>query len=280
MGTLYLVATPIGNLEDISQRAIHILKNSALIAAEDTRVTRKLLARHDIHVPLLSYNEHNHLTRVEVILQTLKSGDVSVVSDAGTPGLNDPGSMIVKIAIENGFAVSPIPGACAPISALVASGLPTDAFLYLGYLPRRQKDRLTLLESVRHLPYTLIFLETPHRLLDSLNDLLLVLGDRYLACARELTKIHEEIKRGGVSALLAYFRQNEPRGEFTLVIAGAKTLANQLSEEEIFLEIRAGVENKIPAGELARKLSAVTGIARRDLYQKILMVQTQMAESD
>ena len=164
MGNLYLVATPIGNLEDISQRALRLLRQVNLIAAEDTRQTRKLLAHFDIHTPLTSYFEHNKLGKIEQILAALERGDVALVSDAGTPGLNDPGFELVRSALAAGFTVSPVPGPSAPIAALVASGLPTDAFLYLGYLPRKSSERQQMLREVAELPYTLIFLETPHRL--------------------------------------------------------------------------------------------------------------------
>jgi 16S rRNA (cytidine1402-2'-O)-methyltransferase len=167
MGTLYLVATPIGNLGDITARALRILAEVSLIAAEDTRQTRKLLTHFDIHTPLTSYYEQNKLSKLDNILDSLNAGDIALVSDAGTPGLNDPGFELVRAALQAGHIVSPVPGACAPIAALVVSGLPTDAFLYLGYLPRRSSDRRQFITSLVNLPYTLIFLETPHRLVDS-----------------------------------------------------------------------------------------------------------------
>ena len=188
MSTLYLVATPIGNLEDISARALRVLREARLIAAEDTRQTVKLLQRYDIHTPSISYHEHNKLVRLERVLEALQEGDVALVSDAGTPALNDPGYELVQAVIASGHTVSPIPGACAPIAALVASGLPTDAFLYLGYLPRKAGERERLLSKVSSLPYTLIFLEAPHRMLEALESLQSVLGDRQIAVGRELTK--------------------------------------------------------------------------------------------
>src|SRR5512140_1776589 len=195
MGTLYLVATPIGNLEDMSPRAIRILREARLIAAEDTRHTRQLLTHFDIHTPLTSYYEHNKLAKLETILAALAEGDVALVSDAGTPAINDPGYELVRAALAAGHTVSPIPGPSAPLAALAASGLPTDAFLYLGYLPRKSAERRELLTGVAALPYTLIFLETPHRLLEALDDLLAALGDRPMAAARELTKLHEQVYR-------------------------------------------------------------------------------------
>ncbi len=222
MGTLYLIATPIGNLEDISARALRLLGQVRLIAAEDTRQTRKLLSHFDIHTPLTSYYEHNKLSKLDRVLEDLRHGDVALVSDAGTPGLNDPGYELVRAALQNGHRVSPVPGPSAPIAALVASGLPTGAFLFLGYLPRKTSERRRLLEEIAGLPYTLVFLETPHRLLRALDDLSAMLGARQIAIARELTKLHEEIFRGDVASARQHFEEQEPRGEFTLVVAGSK----------------------------------------------------------
>ena len=191
MGTLYLVATPIGNLEDLSPRAVSTLREARLIAAEDTRVTRKLLAHFDLHTSLTSYLEHNKLSKLDSILAALAQGDVALVSDAGTPAINDPGYELVRAALAAGHSVCPIPGPSAPLAALAASGLPTAAFLYLGYLPRKSTDRRALLEQIAALSYTLIFLESPHRLLAGLADLEYSLGDRQIAVARELTKVHE-----------------------------------------------------------------------------------------
>ena len=171
MGTLYLVATPIGNLEDVTARALRVLREASLIAAEDTRHTRQLLARFDIHTPLTSYFEHNKLAKLDEILSALAAGDVALVSDAGTPGLSDPGYELVRAALDAGHAVVPIPGPSALLAALVASGLPTDAFVYLGFLPRKDSDRQRLLASVAREPRTLVAFEAPHRLLDALRDI-------------------------------------------------------------------------------------------------------------
>ncbi len=267
MGILYLVATPIGNLEDFSPRAVRILREANLIAAEDTRVTGKLLARFEIHSRLISYYEHNKIQRIEKILEALAEGDVALVSDAGTPTINDPGYELVRAALDAGFRVSPVPGPSAPIAALAASGLPTDSFVYLGYAPRRKKERLALFRSVAGLPYTLIFLETPHRLLRALADMESVLGDRDIAAARELTKLHEEIFRGTISASRAYFETHAPRGEFTLVVAGRKGESPRWSESRLRME----VESALAAGEslaaAAKRLSVESGWARRDIYQ-------------
>ncbi len=187
MGTLFLVATPIGNLEDISARALRVLREAALVAAEDTRQSRKLLSHFGLHTPLTAYHEHNKLTRLKAVLAALDRGSVALVSDAGTPGLNDPGYELVRAALAAGHQVVPIPGPSAPIAALVASGLPTDRFFYMGYLDRRAAARRSQLASLAGQTATLVALETPHRLVDSLRDMLTVLGNRPLAVARELT---------------------------------------------------------------------------------------------
>jgi 16S rRNA (cytidine1402-2'-O)-methyltransferase len=266
MGTLHLVATPIGNLEDMSPRAVRILREALLIAAEDTRQTKKLLTHFDIHTPLTSYFEHNKLSKLESILGKLNEGDVALVSDAGTPALNDPGFELVGAALKAGHRVSPIPGPAAPVAALTASGLPTDTFLYLGYLPRRSAERRKVFKQVASLPYTLIFLETPHRLLDSLEDLEAVLGDRQVALARELTKFHEEVWRGKSSEARRYFEA--PRGEFVLVVAGkVKSEVEKWSEKRLLTAIRRGIKAGESPSALAAKLAIESGWARRDIYK-------------
>jgi len=269
MGSLYLVATPIGNLEDISARALRILREVRLIAAEDTRVTRKLLAHFDIHTPLTSYYEHNKLSKLDILLGALAAGDVALVSDAGTPGLNDPGVELVRAALEVGHRVSPVPGPAAPIAALTASGLPTDSFLYLGYLPRKSSERRALVGRIACSPCTLIFLEAPHRLLDSLADLEAVLGDRQIAIARELTKLHEEIWRGTITGAREYFARHEPRGEFTLVIEGRLGSEDQgrWSEAQLAAAIRAGLEAGEAPSALAKRLAGESGWPRREIYR-------------
>ncbi|HSO27775.1 MAG TPA: 16S rRNA (cytidine(1402)-2'-O)-methyltransferase [Anaerolineales bacterium] len=278
MGTLYLVATPIGNLEDISARALRVLRSAALIAAEDTRHTVKLLRHYEIDAPLTSYHEFNKLTKVDAILSALAQGDVALVSDAGTPALNDPGYELVQAALQAGFAVSPIPGPSAPIAALTTSGLPTDRFVYLGYLPRKANERRAALHEVAELPYTLVFLETPHRLLAALQDLQAVLGDRPMAAARELTKLHEEVVRGPISVVLAHFAAEKPRGEFTLVVAGFKPQAVSWSEERLADEIRAGLAASNPPAQLAAQLASASGRSRREIYQQILEIKKELSE--
>ena len=221
------------------------LREARLIAAEDTRVTRKLLTHFDLHTPLTSYFEHNKLSKLNSILAALAQGDVALVSDAGTPAINDPGYELVRAALDAGHSVCPIPGPSAPLAALAASGLPTDAFLYLGYLPRKSSDRQTLVHQIAGLPYTLIFLESPHRLLAGLADLESGLGDRQIAVARELTKVHEEIWRGSLSAARAYFTANQPRGEFTLVLAGkAREEKGRWTEDKVVLAIQFGLKGR------------------------------------
>jgi 16S rRNA (cytidine1402-2'-O)-methyltransferase len=273
MSTLYLVATPIGNLEDISARALRVLGEVRLIAAEDTRHTAKLLQHYDIHTPSLSYHEHNKLVRLERVLEALQEGDVALVSDAGTPSLNDPGYELVQAVIAAGHEVSPIPGACAPIAALVTSGLPTDAFLYLGYLPRKAGDRERLLNKIASLPYTMIFLEAPHRLLAALEHLQAELGDRQIAVGRELTKLHEEIFRGSLSQARQHFTENHPRGEFTLVLAGNTTRLECWNEELLNAEVQALLAKGEPASKVAAQLAGPSGWSRREIYQHLLKTQ-------
>ena len=218
MPALYVVATPIGNLEDISQRAIRILKEVKLIAAEDTRKTRKLLTAYDIKTPTTSYHEHNKLTKLEYILNRLAQDDVALVSDAGMPGISDPGYELISAISAKNIPIIPIPGPSALLSALVISGLPTDRFLYLGFLPHKSGERKKFLELNANVEATLVFFESPHRVPASLQDILEILGDRRIAVCRELTKIHEEVFRGTLTQAVDHF--TEPRGEFTLVVEG------------------------------------------------------------
>jgi 16S rRNA (cytidine1402-2'-O)-methyltransferase len=267
MGTLYLVATPIGNLEDLSPRAVRTLREARLIAAEDTRVTRKLLTHFDLHTPLTSYFEHNKLAKLDSILAALTAGDVALVSDAGTPAINDPGYELVRAALAAGHNVCPVPGPSAPVAALAASGLPTDAFLYLGYLPRKASERREFVRQISNLPYTLIFLESPHRLLAALADLESELGDRPVAVARELTKLHEEIWRGTIPAAIEHFTQNEPRGEFTLVVGGKKKEeVKRWAEEKVLIAVKFGLKLGESPSVLAKRVALESGWERREVY--------------
>jgi 16S rRNA (cytidine1402-2'-O)-methyltransferase len=277
MGTLYLVATPIGNLEDITARALRILGEVSLIAAEDTRQTRKLLTHFDIHTPSTSYYEHNKLSKLDKILGALDAGDVALVSDAGTPALNDPGYELVRAALKAGHIVSPLPGACAPIAALVASGLPTDSFVFLGYLPRKTTERRQFISSIERLPYTLIFLESPHRLVDALADLETILGDRQIAVARELTKIHEEILRMPIAQARRHFDENAPRGEFTLVIEGSHPQEAEIwSEPHLMSAIMTGLNQDEASAAMAARLASESGWERREVYKLITMIKDKI----
>jgi 16S rRNA (cytidine1402-2'-O)-methyltransferase len=218
MPVLYVIATPIGNLEDISLRALRLLREVKLIAAEDTRTTRRLLNVYNIKTPLTSYHEHSKRAKLDYLLDYLDKEDLALVSEAGMPGLSDPGYELIIAAIERGISVVPIPGASAVITALVVSGLPTDQFLYVGFLPRRKGQRQRLLSSIVDERRTIVAFETPHRLSEALRDIEEILGNRRLSVCRELTKVHEEIFRGRVSQAREHFV--EPRGEFSLVIEG------------------------------------------------------------
>jgi 16S rRNA (cytidine1402-2'-O)-methyltransferase len=220
-GTLYIVSTPIGNMEDITLRALRILKEVDLIAAEDTRRTALLLKHFGIHVPLTSYFEGNELKKREFIVAKLKEGkSIALVSDAGTPGISDPGFRLVQLAIENQIPTVPIPGVSAAITALSVSGLPTDAFLFKGFLPHKSKKRRDLLKELEGIRETLIFYESPHRISETLGDILEILGDREAVLTRELTKIYEEILRGRASDILKQIEEKKLKGEITLVIEG------------------------------------------------------------
>ena len=217
-GVLFIVPTPIGNLEDMTFRGIRVLKESTLIAAEDTRHTKKLLMHYNINTPTISYFEHNRFTRIPQILDHLMLGkNIAVVTDAGTPGISDPAYKLIRATIENHIKVESIPGASASVTALSASGLPTDRFLFEGFLPHR-KGRRKKLERLANLEATIIFYESPMRLIRTLNDILEFIGDRPAVIGRELTKVHEEYQRGIVSELINYFKENKPRGEFVVMI--------------------------------------------------------------
>jgi 16S rRNA (cytidine1402-2'-O)-methyltransferase len=267
MGILYLVATPIGNLEDISARALRILRESVLIAAEDTRHTGTLLKHFEIKSQLTSYFEHNKLNKVDFILEKLSEGDVALVSDAGTPAINDPGYELVKAALASGFDVRPVPGPSAPIAALTVSGLPTDSFVYLGYLPSKSSERRKSLGQISNLTYTLLFLESPHRIVDSLEDILAALGDRRICVAREMTKLYEEYWRGQVSGALEYFKSKDPRGEFTLVIEGQQTADRERwTEEELLKAIKNELKAEKSAKEISTELAEQSGWNKKEVY--------------
>ncbi|MDX6305099.1 MAG: rRNA (cytidine1402-2-O)-methyltransferase [Blastocatellia bacterium] len=275
-GTLFIVATPIGNLEDVTQRALRVLAEVDLIACEDTRRTRVLLNHFSIKTKTISYHEHNERERTEQICKLLVSGkDVALVSDAGTPLINDPGFRLTNAAIELNLPVVPIPGPTALVSALVASGLPSDQFLFAGFLPARANARRARLEELRAMPATLVFYEAPHRIAATLADALAVLGNRPAAVARELTKIHEEIARGSLHELIQRFGK-PARGEMVLLISGAGIEESATTEEaapawrrliERVSELESeGLDAKAALKKAAREL----GIKRAEAYRLVV----------
>ncbi len=264
MPSLYIVATPIGNLEDMSLRAIRILREVKLIAAEDTRKTRVLLDKYEIKTPLTSYYEHNKLEKLDYILSQLESIDLAIVSEAGMPGICDPGYELVAAASAKGISIVPIPGPSAVITALAVSGLPTDRFTFIGFLPRRIGERRQALESVVHETGTIIAYETPHRLKEALNDIIYVLGNRKIAVCRELTKMYEEIYRGTVSEAQEHFA--DPRGEFTLVIEGKAKEKPRLTDE-VVSKLEELQQSGLGAREAVAKVVKETGLSRKEVYQ-------------
>jgi 16S rRNA (cytidine1402-2'-O)-methyltransferase len=271
-GTLYVVGTPIGNLEDITFRAVRILQTVDIIAAEDTRHTGKLLQHFEVKTPQVSYHEHNRTSRIPELLEHLVNNKaIALVSDAGMPGISDPGYELVKACIEAGIPVVPIPGASAAITALSAAGLPTDRFVFEGFLPAKSQQRQEHLESLQTESRTLIFYESPHRLRDTLQDLALVWGsDRQIVLGRELTKLYEEFWRGTIAEAIAHYSQREPQGEYTLVVAGIPASQPQLTEEELKAELRQLISQGISRSQASRQLAKFTSLPRRQLYQLAL----------
>jgi len=265
MPALYVVATPIGNLEDISLRALRTLREVKLIAAEDTRKTKRLLTTYNIKTPMTSYHEHNKWTKLDYILSYLEGGEVALVSEAGTPGISDPGYELIVAASQRGIPVVPIPGSSVVTTALTISGLSTERFTYLGFLPRRANGRRRLLETVVNEYGTIIVLEAPHRLLATLNDMLLILGDRRIAACRELTKIHEEVFRGSVSQAIEHF--TEPRGEFTLIIEGKGEEEKPQLTEDIERRLHHMRLSGITAKEAIARVVGETGLSKKELYR-------------
>ena len=267
MPVLYIVSTPIGNLEDITLRALRVLREVGMIAAEDTRVTRKLLSHYDIHTRLTSFNEHNQSARLPELLTTLQDNDVALVCDAGTPGVNDPGLALVQSASDKGIEVVVIPGASAVTSAVALSGLVEEAFLYLGFLPRKRGERNALLASLALEHRPTISFESPRRLQQSLIDILATVGDRRIAVCREMTKLHEEVFRGTVSEALEHFEH--PRGEFTLVLEGKATgKQDDTDAKELALSLLDGLRVQgAGARRAVEHVTAVTGLSRRQVYR-------------
>lgn len=270
IGKLYLVGTPIGNLEDITLRAIRTLKEVDLIAAEDTRRTGKLLQHLQVKTPQISYHEHNHNSRSQELIERLEQGThIALVTDAGMPSISDPGVLLVQVAIAHKIPVIPIPGGTAVISALAASGLTTARFVFEGFLPSKETDRLARLESIRSETRTIVFYEAPHRLLKTLSDLVKTVGnERKIVLARELTKIHEEFWRGNlVDAIALYTDQRQPKGEYTLVLDGAATTNIVMTESELKLELKQLIDQGLTRSQASRQLAQSSNLSRREIYQ-------------
>lgn len=266
MGTLYVVATPIGNLEDVTLRALRVLSEVPLIAAEDTRTTAKLLRRHHLATPRQAYGEHNERQALPRLLAHLQEQDLALVSEAGTPTLSDPGFRLVRAAAEAGHRVVPIPGPSAVLAALTASGLPTDRFLFAGFLPRRRAERRQALRELAAQPVALILFESPRRLRDCLADALELLGDRPVAVCRELTKLHEEILRLSLQAAVEHFREHGPRGEFTLVIGRPEAPAAGPGDEQVAEHLRTLLEQGLSARDAVRAVAELAGLSRNEVY--------------
>lgn len=271
-GTLYIVGTPIGNLEDMTFRAIKILQAADLIAAEDTRHTGKLLQHFQIKTPQISYHEHNRHQRLPELIDKLLLGkDIALVTDAGMPGISDPGSELVKACADANINIIPIPGACACIVGISASGLPTDRFVFEGFLPAKGQERQQSLEALQIESRTIILYESPHRLRETLQDLAKVLGsNRQIVLARELTKMHEEFWRGSVESAIELYTNNEPKGEFTLIIGGLQTAAPVFSESAIKAELQTLIKEGISRSQASRQLAQQTSLPRRQIYQLAL----------
>jgi 16S rRNA (cytidine1402-2'-O)-methyltransferase len=271
-GTLYIVGTPIGNLEDMTFRAIQVLQQVDYIAAEDTRHTGKLLHHFQISTPQISYHDHNRRQRLPELIAKLKQGrSIALVSDAGMPGISDPGYELVCGCVEANIPVVPIPGVTAAITALTASGLRSDRFLFEGFLPAKSKERRDRLEQFTAEPRTLIFYEAPHRLLDLLIDVAEVLGgDRPIVLARELTKLHEEFRRCTVAEAIAHYQEQEPQGEFTVVLQGASGDTPALSETALKSELRALLQQGLSRSQASRQLAQHTALSRQQIYQLAL----------
>ena len=269
-GTLYIIGTPIGNLGDLSPRAVEILSSVDFIAAEDTRVTLKLLTHFGIKKPLISYFEHNTMERGEIILARVEAGEnCAQVSDAGMPAISDPGELLVRQAHERGIPVVAVPGPSAVITALAVSGLPTGRFTFEGFLSVNKKSRREHLAEVKNEHRTMVFYEAPHKLLTTLTDMLAAWGDRPLALVRELTKIHEEVRRTTLSEAVAYYTENPPRGEFVLVIAGAPQQAEQQAEtlEDAVKLAQSLIDGGAAASAAAKEAASVTGYKKNEIYR-------------
>jgi 16S rRNA (cytidine1402-2'-O)-methyltransferase len=266
MGTLYIVGTPIGNLEDITLRALRVLQEVHLIAAEDTRKARILLNHYNIKTPVTSFFEGNERHKIDAILGALASGDVALISEAGMPGISDPGYPLIQAAVEREITIVPVPGPSAHTAALVASGLPTDRFLFLGFLPRKASERKKHLEEIAPIKATLLCYEAPHRLAATLKALHTVLGNRAVALCRELTKRFEEVWRGDLEESLAHIDANPPRGEYTIVIAGASDDVVRWNADQVRDALEERRAHGLSHSQAAREVAALSGWRRQDVY--------------
>lgn len=274
--TLYIIATPIGNLEDMTYRAVRILGEVDLIAAEDTRHSLKLLSHFGISKPMTSYFDHNKEFKGERILNSLRQGkSVALISDAGTPCISDPGYQLVRDAVAEGILVVPLPGACAAITALCASGMPTDNFTFAGFPPSRQGKRRTFLSGVSTLPGTLVLYEAPHRLLDSLNDIRGVMGEREIIVARELTKIYEEFIRGSVSEVIEVVSKGVIRGEVVLLISSAETAAQDSEPLTVVLQ-RLMADGTLSVKDVTKRAAEIAGVPRSEAYSEVLKLKNRL----
>jgi 16S rRNA (cytidine1402-2'-O)-methyltransferase len=274
-GILYIVPTPIGNLEDITLRALRILKEVDLIAAEDTRHTQHLLTHFGIDKPLTSYHDHNEREKAQVLVERIKNGaNLALVSDAGTPGIADPGFRLVSAAIRAGIKIVPLPGASALSTALSASGLPTDRFLFEGFLPAKKQERKNRLQALRDGTATLVFYEAPHRLNDTLSDMQQILGERTIVIAREVSKVYEEFVRGTVSEVIHQVAGRGVKGEVTVVVHGSTSEA-RVTEEQLRSDIQRLIGEGVGVKEISQLFGERYGLSKREVYRLTLAVKTR-----
>ncbi|HMC32169.1 MAG TPA: 16S rRNA (cytidine(1402)-2'-O)-methyltransferase [Candidatus Angelobacter sp.] len=277
-GTLYVVATPIGNLEDMTYRAVRLLREADLIACEDTRHTAKLLAHYGIEKPTVSYHEHNEAARAEELLAKLEQGlNIAQVSDAGMPGISDPGYRVIRLAIERGIPVVPVPGASALIAALAASGLPTDSFQFLGFLPAKSGQRRTVLEALRSAQNTIVVYEAPHRIAETMKDVVEVLGaERPVVLARELTKLHEEFIRGTAAEVLSRVQAHDLKGEITLLVGKSERSTTAVPDKPLASRLKEIMQGqKLDEKAALKALAKETGLSRSEVYREVQRTQAK-----
>lgn len=278
-GTLYVVATPIGNLADITLRALSTLREVDLIAAEDTRVTHNLLAHYGINTPKTPYHQHSLKRKTDRLLEMLKDGkNIALVSDAGTPGISDPGQEIIALAIENGIPVTAIPGPSAIITALAISGLPTKHFAFDGFPPKRFGERLAFFTTLKDDSRTMVFYESPNRLVSTLKGMREAWGDRQIAVLREATKIFEEVQRGTIGEIIAHFTEVKPKGEFTIVVAGSNAAVEEVSAGDIKAALRKLLAEGISERDAVKAASTIYQTSKKEIYRIMLDVKEKLNE--